>query len=93
MRRATGRAQRYNSAMEQEAAELLARALQLPEEARAALADSLLESLDTKVGENADDALRLEIRHRLAEIDSKAVELIPWSDAHSRLNASSRVLG
>lgn len=73
--------------MELEAADLLARALQLPEEARAALADSLLESLDTEIDENAEEAWQLEIRRRLAEIDRGAVELIPWPDARKRLEA------
>lgn len=73
--------------MENEAAELLARALRLPKEARAALADSLLESLDTEVDENAQEAWRLEIRRRLAEIDSGAVDLSPWPDARKRLEA------
>jgi putative addiction module component (TIGR02574 family) len=73
--------------MENEAAELLARALHLPEEARAALADSLLGSLDTEVDENAEEAWGLEIRRRLAEIDSGAVDLIPWPNARKRLEA------
>lgn len=73
--------------MEHEAAELLARALHLPKEARAALADSLLESLDAEIDENAEEAWQLEIRSRLAEIDSGAVELIPWHDARKRIEA------
>lgn len=39
-----------------DAAELLARALTLPEAARAALADSLIESLDGPVDEDAEQA-------------------------------------
>ena len=73
--------------MEKEAAELLARALHFPKEARAALTDSLLESLDTEVDESAEDAWRTEIRRRLTEIDSQAVRLIPWSDARGRLES------
>jgi hypothetical protein len=71
--------------MENEAAELLARAIRLPQEARAALADSLLASLDSSVDENAKDAWREEINRRLGEIDNEAVNLIPWQDACNRL--------
>ena len=77
----------YNPNMESDCAEILARAIRLPKEARAALADSLLETLDTEVDENAGEAWRLEISRRLAEIDAKAVDLIPWPDARTRLEA------
>jgi putative addiction module component (TIGR02574 family) len=66
-------------------AELLSEALQLPIEARAALADSLLDSLDSEVEAGAEDAWRDEICRRLQEIDSGAVKLIPWQDAQRRL--------
>jgi putative addiction module component (TIGR02574 family) len=68
--------------MEHDPAELLRRALQLPEAARAALADSLWASLDHEVDE---DAWREEIRRRLQEIDSGAVKLIPWKDVRREL--------
>ncbi len=71
--------------MEREAAELLAKALHLPKEARAALADSLLESLDTEVDEGAEEAWRSEIHRRLGEIDEGSVKLVPWREARNRL--------
>jgi hypothetical protein len=78
---------RYNTNMEKEAAEILERAVRLPEEARAALADCLLDSLDTDVDEDSEEAWVEEIHRRLQEIDSKAVDLIPWPDARRRLEA------
>jgi putative addiction module component (TIGR02574 family) len=74
----------YNFTMEHDAAELLRKALQLPEEARAALAGSLWASLDHEVDEDAE-AWRQEIRRRLQEIDSGAVKLIPWQDVRREL--------
>jgi putative addiction module component (TIGR02574 family) len=71
--------------METDAAELLKRALQLPEAARAALADSLWASLDHEVDEDAEDAWRVEIRRRLQEIDSGAAKLIAWQDVRLEL--------
>jgi putative addiction module component (TIGR02574 family) len=71
--------------MERHAAELLRDALALPPEARAALIDSLIESLDQTVEEGAEEARRREIELRLQQIDSGAVELIPWSVARQRL--------
>jgi putative addiction module component (TIGR02574 family) len=75
----------YNQSMPREAADLLREALSLPQEQRAALIDSLLESLDSEVDEGAEEAWRQEIYRRLQEIDSGAVQLIPWADAERRL--------
>jgi len=71
--------------MPKDAAELLRDALALPPEARAALADSLLESLDAQVDEDAEAVWREEIHRRLTELDNGAVQLIPWDDARRRL--------
>jgi putative addiction module component (TIGR02574 family) len=82
--------------METDAAELLKTALQLPEAARAALADSLWASLDHEVDDDAEDAWPEEIRRRLQEIDSGAVKLIPWQDVRqellNRLERSATIL-
>jgi len=68
--------------------ELLKEALALPAEARAALVDSLLDSLDTEVDADAEAAWQIEIRRRAAEIDSKVVSPIPWAEVRSRLMAT-----
>jgi len=73
--------------MERQAAELLRDALALPAEARAALVDSLIESLDQVIDDGAEDAWREEIMRRLQQIDTGAVQLIPWRDARRRLRA------
>lgn len=66
-------------------AELLRDALSLPEAARAVLIDSLLESLDVEVDDDAEASWRQQICRRLREMDSGAVKLIPWEDAQRRL--------
>jgi putative addiction module component (TIGR02574 family) len=71
--------------MVKDADELLKDALSLPPEARAALADSLLESLDAQVDEDAQIKLRDEIRKRMAELDSGAVCALGWSEVETRL--------
>jgi len=73
--------------MPRDAAEVLRDALALPPEARAALIDSLIGSLDIEVDEDAEEAWREEIYRRLQQIDSGAVKLIPWDDARRRLRA------
>src|SRR5947207_6824937 len=70
--------------MKREAAEILKDALALPSEARAALAGSLLESLDTEVDEAAEAAWATEVNRRLAELDSDAVNTIPWAQVRRR---------
>ena len=71
--------------MNAEAQDLLDRALRLPPEARAALAGSLISSLDDCVDEDAEAAWEGEIRKRLVELDSGAVKTIPWSEARKRI--------
>ena len=60
---------------------LLEEALKLSPEARAALAGSLLESLDEGIDEGAEAAWAAEIAKRLHELDSGAVAPVPWSEA------------
>jgi putative addiction module component (TIGR02574 family) len=60
---------------------LLEEALKLPAEARAALAGSLLDSLDDTVDPNAEAAWDTEIARRLKELDSGKVRPIPWAEA------------
>lgn len=71
--------------LSQDAKKLLSDALQLPEEARAALAGSLLDSLDRAVDEDAEDALRKEIDARVKQLDSGAVKPIPWAEARKQI--------
>ena len=60
---------------------LLQEALKLSPEARAALAASLLESLDEEVDEGAEAAWSDEIAKRIRELNSGSVAAIPWSEA------------
>lgn len=60
---------------------LLEDALKLPAEARAALAGSLLDSLDDTVDPNAEAAWDTEIAQRLKDLDSGKVRPIPWAEA------------
>jgi putative addiction module component (TIGR02574 family) len=73
--------------MSRDAGEILKEALALPAEARAALADSLWDSLDAEVDSEAEEAWNNEIQRRLKELDSGAVAAIPWSEARARLMA------
>jgi putative addiction module component (TIGR02574 family) len=64
--------------------------LALPADARAALADSLWESLEQKADNGIDEAWRSEVKRRLAELDSETVSAIPWSEARAQLMAKLR---
>ena len=65
--------------------EIFERALALPPEERAALADSLIESLDTETDADASELWDEEIRNRVAELDAGSVQTIPWPDVRARL--------
>jgi putative addiction module component (TIGR02574 family) len=71
--------------MKREPAKILKDALALPAKARAALAGSLLESLDTEVDEDAEAAWATELNRRVAELDSGVVKTIPWAEIRRRL--------
>ena len=73
--------------MKPDAAHVLRDALALPPEARMALVDSLLSSLDQAIDADAEEAWREEIHRRLQQIDSGAVHLIPWEKARLRLRS------
>lgn len=67
--------------MERDPAWLLEAALQLPEEARAALAALLLESLEHNVDPDAEAKWAAEIAKRVQALDSGTVKPVPWSQA------------
>jgi len=71
--------------MKQDIAEILKEALKLPPEARAALAGTLLDSLDETVDRDAESAWEAEIVMRLKEIDEGKVSMIPWAEARARI--------
>jgi putative addiction module component (TIGR02574 family) len=65
--------------------QLLHEAMELPAEARAALANSLLNSLDTEVDADAEEAWREEIERRIASLDRGTAQLVPWEEVQARL--------
>lgn len=71
--------------MKREASDIPRDALELPPEARAALAGSLLDSLDQMVDEDAESAWEMEIMTRLKELDEARVQLVPWVEARRRI--------
>jgi putative addiction module component (TIGR02574 family) len=64
--------------VQRDPAKLLEAALQLPEEARAALAALLLDSLEHEVDADAEDKWTTEIASRVQAVDSGKVKLVPW---------------
>ena len=80
--------------MSPDVSELLKKALALPPEARAALAGSLLESLDDgPADEGVEAAWNEEIKRRIEEIDSGKVQMIPYEEVRRRLAALSSDAG
>jgi putative addiction module component (TIGR02574 family) len=75
----------YIAGMGADAAKLLDEALSLPAEARAALAASLIDSLDQTIDPDAEAAWSKEITKRLKELDEGLVQTIPWSEVRAAL--------
>ena len=64
---------------------VIVQALRLPKGARSALVARLLETLDTDVDDDVEEAWDIEIGRRLADIDSGRVKLVPWSQARRQI--------
>jgi putative addiction module component (TIGR02574 family) len=73
--------------MTRQALELLQKALSLSDDERAALAGSLLDSLDTAVDEGAEDAWNQEIARRIADLDSGKAKTFPWEELRARISS------
>jgi putative addiction module component (TIGR02574 family) len=71
--------------MKQDAANILKEALKLPPEARAAIAGSLLDSLDEIIDEDLEAAWEAEILMRLQDIDKGTIKMAPWSEARRQM--------
>lgn len=71
--------------MPREAAQILHEALELPPQQRAALADSLLNSLDTEIDSDVEQAWREEIERRVESVRNGTARLVPWEEVQARL--------
>lgn len=77
--------------MTEKVTELLKQAMELPPEGRAALASSLLASLDDTVDEGAELEWEREIARRVDELKAGTVATIPWAEVRQR--AIARING
>jgi putative addiction module component (TIGR02574 family) len=66
-------------------AAVLADALRLDDEARAALAAELLGSLDGPADPDAESAWDAEIERRIAAIEAGTIQLEPWEQVRHRI--------
>ncbi len=71
------------------AKQLLAEALRLPDEERAAIAGHLIESLDRQIDEDVEAAWSIEIGRRLRRLEAGVAETIPWAEARRRILAAT----
>ena len=72
--------------MKETISDILKQALRLPPEARAALAGSLLESLEEPLDRDAESAWEAEVASRIREIDEGKVTLIAWAEARAKIS-------
>jgi len=71
--------------MKPEHSDLYEKAHALPPEARAALAASLIDSLDGEIDEGAEEAWAVEVEKRVRELRAGKVTKVPWSEARRRI--------
>ena len=69
---------------------IIDQALQQPEKERARIAERLISSLHHAADANVELAWQEEVARRLKEIDSGAVQCIPWEDVRARLYENAR---
>jgi putative addiction module component (TIGR02574 family) len=70
---------------------LFEEAMRLDPEERVALTGLLIESLEPVSEEGVEEAWLAEIERRMAELDSGAVQTIPWEELRSRLHDDARM--
>ncbi len=70
--------------------DIFRKALALEEPDRAELIRVLIESLDSATEEGVEEAWRQEIERRARELDSGAVQSIPWDVVRERLARAPR---
>ncbi len=71
--------------MAKSARELFEEAMKLDPEERVTVMRLLIESVDAKSEDGVEDAWRVEIERRMAELDSGTVQTIPWEELRARL--------
>jgi len=71
--------------MARSARELFEEAMRLAPEERATLMRLLIDTLDAESEEGVEEALRVEIERRIADLDSGVVQAIPWEELRARL--------
>jgi putative addiction module component (TIGR02574 family) len=71
--------------MARSARELFEEAMKLDPKERATLMRFLIDTLDADSEEEAEEAWRTEIERRITELDSGAVETVPWEELRARL--------
>ena len=71
--------------MARSARELYDEAMRLDPKERATLMRLLIDTLDAEAEEGTEDAWRAEIERRIADLDSGAVETVPWEELRARL--------
>lgn len=65
--------------------ELFAKASTLSENERATLAGLLIESLESEIDPDAEEAWRKVIERRVAELDSGTAKTVPWETVRAEL--------
>jgi putative addiction module component (TIGR02574 family) len=72
--------------MNPEGSDLLKRALALSDDERAALANTLLDSLETR-SESVEEAWNEEVARRMADLKAGKAVTVPWEQLHRELLA------
>ena len=76
--------------MDHDIQHLLEEAMKLPAEARAALADTLLQSLDETMDDGVREAWDVEIAKRIKDFNEGKQKAMPWSEARKRIERRIR---
>lgn len=66
-------------------AELFEKASILSEKERATLAGLLIESLESEIDPDVEEAWRVEVERQLVELDAGTVETVPWETIRAKL--------
>lgn len=72
--------------MNKEIMTILEKALNMPQQERAFIAEQLIESLDAKIDADVEKAWQQEIQKRMADVNRPDIVFMTWEDAKKRLH-------
>ncbi|MFA6010946.1 MAG: addiction module protein [Desulfobacteraceae bacterium] len=75
--------------MNKEVETILEKAMNMPQQQRAFIAEQLIESLEAKTDTDVEKEWQQEIQKRMADVNREGIVFVTWDDAKKRLRGEN----